>query len=187
MVSWKIERKNDVVRRILNLAWCFSVGILVLVVIYVILLQPFLRCWELRNSVLAALDRASIVRVVEHSDISDVRTFDPDGDSRYQEVTYATVTLNRAEIVSLQKALPLTIDKGGSYMCGFEEHHYIEMVQKDGTSLKLRLCFHCGEIKINDESNRIMPAGWKESLTAFITSLGLHPDGPWDEYPSAPK
>jgi len=147
---------------------------------FTLIIQPFFRCWSLRSSILSALDDATSVRVVEHSSPFD-------GSNAYQgsfqETIYSTITLKSDQIKSLRKALPFSLDYSGSVVtrCIFDEHHRIEITQRDGNVFILHICFQCGEIILNkEESQRIIPLGWRSSLSSFINSLGLRPDGPWD-------
>ncbi len=160
--------------------------ILVALSLFILLLgEPLVRGWWLRHQLLTALDDATSVRVVEHSDRSDHRGFDPN----YKEVTYGTVTLTPEQINSLRQALPLRLDYSGTIMlmCIFEEHHYVEFKRRDGTVTMLHLCFHCGQLQLNaSPGQNIMPWGWYDSLSAFITSLGLHPKGPWPPIAKSP-
>lgn len=160
-----------------------------LLIIVVLLIPPILspsegvRCWSLHRSLTNALDQASSVVVTEHSDYSDRFAFGSD----YKERTYAKVALTPKQIDDLRTALPFSMDFGGGILkCKFEEHHLIEIKHRDGTVTTLHLCFHCGQVYINDHQYQgVMPPGWPSSLSGFISSLGLHPDGPWDKNPDA--
>jgi len=166
-------------KRALKVIWRIFIGLLaalsVFLLIWIIVL-PLIRGRSIHHQLLSALDHASSVKVVEHSCRWDA-PFNPN----YKEVTYATVVLTPDRVMSLHKALPLALDCSGllSTMCIFEEHHYIAITEQDGSTLTLHICFHCGEIELNDDSQRIMPWGWPSSLSKFISSIGLHPDGPW--------
>jgi hypothetical protein len=159
------------------------IGLPVLLVVLFLLSPVFslgkgVRCWSVRHSVLTALDQASSVQVIEHS---ARRGYDPD----YKETIYATITLTPKQIEDLRSALPLSLDfSGGIKQCKFEEHHRIEIKDKDGSVRTLHLCFKCGQLYVSEmnQSDRYfgeMPPAWPASLRPFISSLGLHPDGPW--------
>jgi hypothetical protein len=167
------------------MAWRLFLVLFAYTLISFLLIEPLARGWWLRHELLTALDHASSVRVVEHSFFTDTHFVDP---SR-KEVTYATKTLTPNQIESLREALPIRLDYSGSIMlsCAFEEHHYIEIRRQDGSILTLHICFHCGEIELDQQDQRLMPWGWYSSLSRFISSLGLHPHGPWDTNPDAAK
>lgn len=159
--------------------------VIVFTAIFLLLLviQPLFRCWSLRHSIVTVLDGSKSVRVVEHSSRFDNHGRDQQS---YREVIYSTVTLTPDQIKSIRRALPLSLDYSGflSLACIFDEHHRIEIAQKDGKTFVLHICFHCGEIILNDEEHsRIMPIGWPSRLNAFMSSLGLKPNGPWQFAP----
>ena len=165
-------------KRVLKIIWRVFIALFAFAIVFFLLIQPITRGWVLHHSLLNALDHASSVKVVEHSCQWD----NPHGiDLNYKEVTYATVILKQDQIESLREALPLRLDYSGmlDLMCIFEEHHYIEITEQDGSVMTLHICFHCSEIELNNEYQRIMPLGWYSSLSRFIISLGLHPNGPW--------
>jgi hypothetical protein len=172
----------SLMRRVLKIIWSIFIGLLTAIILFIILLgiiYPLARGWHFHHQLLTALDNPKSVRVVEHSDRSDIRGFNPD----YKEVTYATVTLTPVQVQDLRKALPIRLDYSGlgELMCIFEEHHYIEITESDGTVTTVHICFHCGQLIVNKEVDRIMPIGWHSTLSNFISSIGLHPDGPWDK------
>jgi len=188
------QRKNGDVssfvqtaKRVLKIIWRAAIGLFAVLIAFLILfllVAPFARGWGLHHQLLNSLKNASSVKVVEHSCRWD-GPFDPN----YKEITYATVPLNHEQIVSLEDALQTRWDCSGLIMtaCIFEEHHYIEIKERDGSVVTLHICFHCGEIVLNNEDQRIMPLGWHSSLGKFITSIGLHPEGPWGTNPDATK
>ena len=157
-----------------------SNAVLVALIISFFLILPLFRCWPLRSSLLTALDTASSVRVVEHSDPFDYLQADT---GAYQETIYSTVTLTPDQIKSLHRALPLSLDYSFVVMlaCYFQEHHRVEIVQRDGKILILHICFHCGELALNNKNQRLMPLGWPSSLKTFLKTLGLRPDGPFGD------
>lgn len=146
-----------------------------------VITSPSHRGYLLRREIFSALDNASSMRVIEHSCRWD--STETMNDPNFKETIYATVTLDREHIESLRKALPQALDYGDTQFraCIFEEHHRIEIVQGDGRTFILRICFHCGELEVNDGEQRIMPEGWDGSLRTFFVSLGLRPDGPWKQ------
>jgi len=142
------------------------------------------RCLAVRHAVLSALDDASSVQVIEHSCRFD--TVETLNDLNFKETVYATVTLTPKQIEDLRASLPLSFDfHGGILKCIFQEHHRIEIKQRDGTTTTLHLCLHCDQLYLNDKYkyDGTMPPAWPASLRQFIASLGLHPDGPWDKNP----
>jgi hypothetical protein len=139
----------------------------------------FKRGQALRHELLTALDNAASVQVIEHT----CREDDPATlyDAQFKEKTLETVTLTPKQIADLRSSLPFAGDISGTTVtaCIFEEHHRIEINETDSRKVVLRLCFHCGELELNGGGQRIMPHGWPASLSQFIASLGLHPNGPW--------
>jgi hypothetical protein len=172
----------------MKIVWRALIGLLAALIVLLLLLSvfpPLARGWSLHHRLLKALDEAESVQVVEHSDRWDKHFFDPD----YKEIVYASIELKPDQKEGLRRAFPPSLDYSGygELMCIFEEHHYIKITEKDGSILTLHICFHCGQIILNDEGDRIMPIGWSSTLGKFIASIGLHPDGPWDKYPEGPK
>lgn len=141
--------------------------------------EPVARCMHLRHTIKDALATATQVRVIEHSNEWD----DPlaADHEKYREKIYSTVTLSPQQIAELRAALPISADfsKTLGHACHFQDHHRIEALQPDSTAFTLDLCFHCGELRITGEEQRIFPERWGKSLRKFIASLGLKPDGPW--------
>jgi hypothetical protein len=131
---------------------------------------------QLQHRLFRALDDASSVTVVEHGNRADMPEH-----KDWVPPTYAKVILTPKQIQSLRNALPAAKDISGevSLACIFDDHHAIVIQEKDGDMLTLNLCFVCGELSLNHDEERIMPDGWPESLSRFIASLGLHPNGPW--------
>jgi len=168
--------KNDVVgsfvqtaRRVLRVSWLVFIGLLGLLTLFVIFsiyVAPYSRSWWFRHELLRALDNASSVSVVEHSNRQDIGYLDPNHED-YKEVTYATVSLTPIQIELFRKALPLT-------------------PRHDGSVVTFHICIHCGQIEMGDRYGD-MPDGREANLRGFVSSLGLHPDGPWDGYPVGPK
>jgi hypothetical protein len=170
--------------RVLKILWRLFIRLLICSVVFVFFIWPLARGWWLHHLLTRALNDAASVEIVEHS-----CRFDHIGEKIYQPVTYATVTLSPEQIQALRQALPITFDYSAhiELFCIFEEHHYIKIVDKDGSTVVLHLCFNCGELVMNDrpvgfgdnDTVRIMPLGWYGRLDKFVTSLGLHPHGPW--------
>ncbi len=133
---------------------------------------------------LSALNSAATVKVVEHPTAQEQAIFGP------LPKIYATVTLNSDQIAKLRGLLAQVRDDtrpGWILKCKFEDHHYIEMIASDGSTRTLLLCFECGQFYLGNKPEHqwnydelgIMSGSWKSSMSDFITSLGLHPDGPW--------
>ena len=162
--------------------WAVGLCLLAIVGLFIaeqLIVNPAIRCWQLRRTLFTALDNAASVKVIEHSCQWD--NINSANDPKYKEKTYATITLTPERIAALRKALPESTDisETTARMCIFEEHHRIEIVEKNGTTFMFRLCFQCGELELNNDGQRIMPTGWPSSLGSFVSSLGLHPKGPW--------
>lgn len=167
-------------KRIFKIIVCVTIAVVVGLIVFSFIAEPFFRCRSLRNSILAALDNASSVRVVEHSSPWDDPELDRD---TYRETIYSTIVLNADQTKLLRKSLPYSLDYSDSIFksCIFDEHHRVEIPQREGKPFILHICFHCGEIVLNNESQRIMPQGWRSSLSSFMGNLGLHPDGPFEK------
>jgi hypothetical protein len=136
---------------------------------------------------------ATEIRVVEHSNREDeIRelaqtstnwTLDP----HWKETIYKTVVLDEKQKLDLRDSMPWSLDLSGPMItikaCAFDSHHRVEIQQADGSVLRMEVCFVCGQMALNNENQRDLPAGWREGFSAFVASLSLHPDGPWS--PSA--
>jgi hypothetical protein len=142
--------------------------------------RPFARCMKLRHEIKDALASATLVRVVEHSNEFDDLGNPNKGD--FHEKTYATVILNLTQIAELRAAFRVSVDFGEttSSACDFQDHHRIEALQPDGQTFTLDLCFHCQQLRITNQEVRDFPLRWNKSLQKFIISLGMRPDGPWN-------
>ena len=149
-----------------------------LTIIYFEYFDPSVRGWWFRYELLSALDDASTVQVVEHSSKFD--SLEAMHDPKYKDTTYATMNLKPEQIEALRNALPLTKDYSRIRItkCLFEEHHYIAITRRDGSVLTLHICFHCGQMILGDHYGD-MSEGWEESLSKFVSGIGLHPTGPW--------
>ena len=159
-------------------------GLLALWLVFKLLLAPTARDLVWRHEMLSALDNAAAVTVVEHSNAGEVYRVG------HPPRAYATVTLNPEQIAELRNLFSKVSDETptvGILKCKFDEHHYIEMVAKDGSTRTLLLCFECGQYylgnKPDDDWNYSglgkMSDSWESSMNDFIVSLGLHPKGPW--------
>ena len=156
--------------------------LLIAAFVCVFLVDPFIRCMSLRHQILSKLDGSSAVRVVEHSspfDLDQLR----DHRSSYKEITFSTITPSAEQISHLRSAFAPQLDYWGTVgfqkYCASVAHHRIEIDRGDATVLRIEICFHCGELRIDDQRVRSLPLGWDSNLREFITSIGLHPDGPW--------
>jgi len=133
------------------------------------------RCAILRNSLLAKIDGAKEVRVIEHSS-----RWDYSDNAVHPEKIYTTIVLNADEKNRLKAALIPSQDRSATtfHSCIFEPHHRIEFVNPDNGISTVEICFVCGELDIGN-GQRILPDGWDTTLKNFISSLHLRPDGPW--------
>jgi hypothetical protein len=167
-------------KRTLKFIWRSVAAFILATLLFFFVIQPFFRCVSLRRSVFDALDGAGSVRLVEHS----TRFDSPHADrENYQETIYSDVVLSPDQINAFRHALPLTLDFSGSVIlaCLFQEHHVVEIIQADGKAFTFHICFTCGEIKLNNGNQRIMPWGWNSTLSSFIKSVGLRPNGPFQK------
>lgn len=146
--------------------------------VWAAMLAPLTAPIAFRHTVLKGLLSSTEVRVVEHSDPHDTPGPTPAG---YAEKIYATSVLDRKQLNDLYLALPFAFGYSYQTQCGLVPHHRIEFVQPDGTISTMELCFKCGELQLNDQSQRGFPPGWYQTLKQFISSLGMHPDGPWTD------
>ena len=160
------------------------IGLAVLYLAYGIWVRPSARDIVWRHEFLSALDNATEVHLVEHSNLEEqFRVGHP-------PKIYAKVDLNPMQIAQLRDLFSEISDETptwGILKCKFEEHHYIEMVAKDGSTRTALLCFECGQYYLDNKPDDLwtyselgkMSESWKGRMSDFITSLGLHPDGPW--------
>lgn len=159
-------------RRIILLTFLLIVAIIT----GLILGEPILRGFAIRHSILQAIDSAKVIRVTEHSNELD---FVPRQKTGYREEIFQQLDLSPGQASALRRALPLAPDFSGSVFqaCAFEDHHRIEIISSSGAIFRLDLCFHCGELRIDEGDQQIMPGGWDRSLKKFFTDLGMRPDG----------
>ena len=68
-------------------------------------------------------------------------------------------------------------------MC-FEPHHRVEVVRADGSILRMDICFHCQNFKLEGSRAITMPTVWRDRLAQFFTSAGLPPR---DDYSALAK
>jgi hypothetical protein len=159
-------------------------GLLFLAILFFGLLQPLVVGLSLRHSILKEIAGAKEIRVVEHSNTwDDMRARRVPIKPNWTETVYATVILNQSQISQLRAALSPALDYSslGELMCIFDSHHRIEIRRHDDSVYTMEICFVCGELVIDNGRDRIFPVGWGPKLTRFISSLSLHPNGPWDE------
>ncbi len=150
-------------------------GGLILVLAYPFLPVPWASDWWTRYTLLSALDNSRSVQVVEHSNPHDPRSFE----IPYQQVTYAKVVLSPAQIASLRGAVSNFPEPRGTGVkkCSFVDHHSIEITGQNSNVTTLNICFHCGQLRLDQGNVYEMPAYWRSSLSDFVRSLGLHPNG----------
>ena len=121
---------------------------------------------------MAAANQAKTITVVEHSD-----RFDPniDREAPYKEKIFRAVVLSPRERTRLSAAFPLSLDHSDliHLRCLFESHHRIEMIAENGQVTVLKICFHCQQLVVGEEKQRIFPLGWDRSLEQFIHGLGM--------------
>jgi len=155
--------------------------LIIFTILFATVILPVSRGWWLHHTLVSALDDASSVQVVEHSNPMDGWGREENKDANPREIIYADVPLTAEEIAALRQALPMAWDYSGldDLTCLFNDHHAIRITRRDGSVLTLQLCFVCGELVVDGGPKRIMPVGWNSRLSKFITSLGLHPKGPF--------
>jgi len=57
----------------------------------------------------------------------------------------------------------------------FDPHHRIVFIDKNSVRTKIDICFHCGNIEIEDQREIQMPEEWKRALEALFTEAGMPP------------
>jgi hypothetical protein len=99
----------------------------------------------------------------------------------YTKTIFKTVELDSTQRSKLEASIFPSEDSSlFEIVKCFEPHHRIEFQHADGTVTSVEICFGCGNLAINGERDRIMPAGWPDSLSAFMGTLGLRPKGPFN-------
>ena len=154
-----------------------AAAIVVLLFIWVAIAQPFATGWMLRSRLLSEISDARNVAIVEHSSPWDRLPALGSNDATDAEKVYKKVDLNAEQIAELRGCLIPSLDfsRWGRIMC-FEPHHRIEIQHLDGKTTSVEICFHCGNLAINGEDDRIMPLGWSGRFSSFFASLGLRPN-----------
>ena len=155
--------------------------LIIFAILFVTIILPVSRGWWLHHTLVSALDDATSVQVVEHSNPMDLWGREENEAATHQEIIYADLPLTAEQIAALRQALPMAWDYSGmaDLICLFNDHHAIRITRRNGSVLTLQLCFICGELVVDGGPKRIMPSGWHSSLSKFMISLGLHPKGPF--------
>ena len=138
----------------------------------------------LRHTILSEIANSKQIRVIEHSNKwDDIHAGKIPIKPNWTETVYATVILTPIQTSQLEAALSPARDYGSleALLCIFEPHHRIEIQRKDHSIYSIEICFICGQLSVNGQNERIFPVGWGSSLSTFISSLSLHPNGPWDK------
>ena len=135
---------------------------------------PLIKGWSLRHTLLAAVEDATVIRAIEHSD-----RFDRPSDltAPYKERVLSSVTLSESQVPKLREAFTWSLDYSFAIKkaCIFSSHHRVEIVGKTGKITVLEICFHCGELVLDGEEQRIFPIGWDGTFRNFVGSLGMSP------------
>ncbi len=86
-----------------------------------------------------------------------------------------------SQVQAFRDSIPFRSDYGSTMglACNYQQHHRVKIDQANGEIFVFGICFECGQINLNNNGPRIMSTGWYSSLERFITSLGLHPEGPF--------
>ena len=134
-------------------------------------------CSESQNKVIPALKNAISIQVIEHSSAFDGNI----GDKTYKEKVFSILKLSPNQILSLRNLLSTPTDENCNRIdeCVFSSHHRIEALQPDGHVFKIEICFECGDMMIGDKQVQQIPNAWLSKFDSFISSIGMHPHGPW--------
>ncbi len=116
------------------------------------------------------------VTAIKHTDQYDQL----DKIDQYQEKILQTKVLSNSEVTGLINAIPSSKDRSDYTFlrCVFSPHHRIEIERQDHSVFIWEICFTCGEHQLPNDRNRILPDGWKESLSSFFESIGMDPEFP---------
>lgn len=128
-------------------------------------LQPSFRMRAIGRSIEEALRNARSVTLVEFEEF-----WLPEN----PELIFQKVPATHEQIESLirisRQWAPLPIEHT---MC-FEPHHRVEIVQENGSEVRLPICFHCHNFRWNGSENNL-PESWRQSLVQFFTKAGMQP------------
>lgn len=142
-----------------------------------IVITPLRRGYVFRQELITSISTATAVRITEHSNEWD---FIPPKLNGFKEEIFIQRNLTPKEIENLKQAFGLSLDFTSPHVgsaCAFQDHHRIEAIQPDLSIFRLDVCFHCGEIRINNGQKRGMPLGWASSLRRFFRQMGMKPNG----------
>jgi hypothetical protein len=170
-----------------KLVWA-AFAVLGLIALLFFFWGPFGRGFVLYESLEHEIKTAQEIRIVEHSNEWDrsvrMHLMDPEwrkNPQPYKEVIFKTVVLDSSQRERLEHTIFPSLDYSGELIVKcFEPHHRIEFQHADGTLTSVEICFGCGNLAINGGGDRIMPTGWPDNLSAFLSSLGLRPKGPFE-------
>lgn len=132
---------------------------------------------------------AKEIRIVVHSNQSDDRSWlqrwsDPKwlkNPQPYKEKILKTVVLDPSQRSKLEASVfPSSDSSLFEIVKCFDPHHRIEIEHGDGTVTTVEICFECGNLAVGQGRDRLMPSGWPDSVSAFFSSLGLNPKGPFE-------
>lgn len=118
-------------------------------------LWPSVRGWSARWQVVAALDRATFVRLEEYS-FGEVLT---------------SVELPRSEWSKVSSALLPAPDIGmaDSITLCFVPHHRVVIANERGKSFRLTLCFQCDQATTESSKIFATPYAWRSRLRRLFT------------------
>ncbi len=165
---------NRMPRKLYVLLASVLIGVLGFIFLMALFSQsaPIFHGIKTRNRLIAEINRASEIKVIEHSSRWD----DPvHANESFEEKVFSTTVLTAAQIDGLRSALPPTVDTSHQVesACIFDPHHRIECIRENGIIFPIEICFQCGEISINNQGQRILPKGWEMTLSRFFSLIGL--------------
>ena len=132
------------------------------------------------KKLLALIDQADRIVVIEHSDQNDAIDFNAEESLIRSEIVYGQLALSRGQVDLLRK----TVSKfraepsGWSPACVIEVHHTIKFYLKENLISTMDICFHCRQIRW-DRDNSTPSERMFKALGGFITAIGYAPVRDW--------
>jgi hypothetical protein len=139
-----------------------------------------------RNKLADEIRHASLVEVVEHSDMMDFpdHAFAKEGERSSDEVPkieYARLRLSEDQKKNLLKRIQAFDEKDSPTVsfCGFVPHHTLEFHSPAGAVSSLEICFQCSTFHWSGGKLSGSPGKWVDEFESFIADVGLHADADW--------
>lgn len=137
--------------------------------------QPFI------TEVMAALEHADRVVLVEHSFETDFPTTPGPNDPPSRERSYKRVELSEAQVSGLRNRLAAMSPHVASYVsaCAYIPHHRLEFFRGKKRIQRMEICLTCGQLEW-DGVHTTEPGGFYRTFSDFLKETGFEPDRNWE-------